>query len=351
MVRTTVKDIANRAGVSICTVSKVLNGLAKEARIPEERARTILRIADEMNYRPSAAARAIRTQQNHQVGVLLRNVPADRMSHPLVFETILGINEGLDEAGYVVSIIRLDDVTDIRSKRGRVLRENILDGIIILDLVPESLKEQVSRIAAQCIYVDSAVYNSHNCIRRNEYAAGRLVAEKMVELGYRRLSWFNMAETPGKSGYSLRERIAGITDVAHERGVQMRQLLIPPNQQPPAAASLPAFSRDMAVITNDLYMARWLSHTCNSMGLLPGYDFGLASCDGAQDTYRNWPGLSRVNFNRFDMGYKASHMMLQLLGNPRHPVPSFKVVGEWIAGNTAWGPQADRAALRQFNPF
>lgn len=343
MSRTTVKDIALRAGVSVCTVSKVLNGRAKEGRIPEERARAILSIAQELNFKPSAAARAVRSQKSHQVGVLLRNTPSDRMSHPLVFETVLGINEGLDEAGYVLSIIRLDDVMDTRSQRGRVLRESILDGVIVLDLVPDGVMRQLDKIAAHCIWVDAVVYGPESCIRRDEYAAGRLVAEKMAGLGYRQLTWLGLTESTRLRSYSMAERLSGITDVARERGLTLEHVAIPGGEVPVLPASaMPQLRPESAIIAYGLYQARWLETLASSMGLSPGFDYGLACCDGALETARLWPGLSRVEFKRFDLGYQAAKMMLKTLENPSQPVPSYKVAGEWIPGNTAWGPKSYR---------
>lgn len=343
MARTTVKDIAQRAGVSVCTVSKVLNGRAKEGRIPEERARTILSIAQEMNFRPSAAARAVRSQKSHQVGVLLRNTPADRMAHPLVFETILGVNEGLDEAGYLLNIVRLDDVMDNDSQRGRVLRESILDGLIVLDLVPDGVMRQLDRIAAHCIWVDAVVYGPENCIRRDEYAAGRLVATQMADLGYRKLMWLGLTDAPGLRSYSHAERLKGIQDVVAERGLSLSRASVPGGEAPNLPSSMmPDLKPDTAVIAYGLYQARWLAHLASSMGLSPGFDFGLACCDGAQETRRMWPGLSRVGFDRFDLGYRAAQMMMQILEGDRDVAPSYKIAGEWIPGNTAWGPKSYR---------
>ncbi len=346
MARVTVKDIALRAGVSVCTVSKVLNGRTKEARIAEQRAKAILSIAREMNFRPSAAARAIRSQQNRHVGVLLRNTPADRMAHPLVFETILGINEGLDEAGYVLSIIRLDDVMDTHSQRGRVLRENLLDGVIVLDLVPDGVMQQLDKIAAYCIWIDAAVYGPENCIRRDEYEVGRTVASHMADLGYRKLTWLGLTDVPGLRGYSLAERYAGISSYALQHGIELDRIMVPGYEASLSAGMMPALRPENGVIACGIYQARWLTQLAGSTGLVPGYDFGLACCDGAQEIYRLWPGLSRVDFNRFDLGYRAAKMMLKVIEEPGHAVPSYKVSGNWIAGNTAWGPKSYRLAMQ-----
>src|SRR6185369_1960006 len=66
--RTTIRELARRSGVSIGTVSRALNGYADVN--PETRER-IMRLAEELDYTPSASARTLVTQRSHVVGVFL----------------------------------------------------------------------------------------------------------------------------------------------------------------------------------------------------------------------------------------------------------------------------------------
>ena len=63
MARTTIKDIANRAGVSVTTVSMVLNG--KEHRIAQETKKKIIDIANELDYRPNQLAVGLITKNKY----------------------------------------------------------------------------------------------------------------------------------------------------------------------------------------------------------------------------------------------------------------------------------------------
>ena len=79
MAEATLADIATRAGVSVGTVSRILNGKNKESwRVSRKRAALVRGIATELNYRPHAAARAMQSRRSMCVGVLVRNSPEGR---------------------------------------------------------------------------------------------------------------------------------------------------------------------------------------------------------------------------------------------------------------------------------
>ena len=75
-----------------------------------------------------------------------------------------------------------------------------------------------------------------------------------------------------------------------------------------------------------------------SMGLMIGRDYGLVCCDETPEVDETWPGLCRVGNDRFEMGYQAADMMLDVLNSKSHQVASRRHKGQWVIGNTAWGP-------------
>ena len=111
--RTTIKDVAARAGVGFPSVSTVLNGVGTR-HVAEETRQRILMAAQELGYRPNLSAQSMRNRRSMQVGVLLRNNsrvnPDETLAHPLAWEIVLGISEGLEAAGYMMSLVRLSDV-------------------------------------------------------------------------------------------------------------------------------------------------------------------------------------------------------------------------------------------------
>ena len=125
----TLKDIAQMAGVSVDTVSRVLNGKAGEAWPSAiERAERVRKIAEQLNYSPNKAARIMRTKKTHHIGVLV-----SELYNPFTGRKVEAIAEALAEFGYetVLGITRSGIIDPVRFYEK--FSENLLDGVINLD--------------------------------------------------------------------------------------------------------------------------------------------------------------------------------------------------------------------------
>lgn len=335
----TLRHVAEEAGVSIDTVSRVLNGKGKE-KWPSamKRAKEIRAIAERLNYRPNAAARAIRTSRTRVIGALVRNNPRDRHIHPLAFETLLGINEGLEAAGYVLSIIRYDDVQLEQSKGSRVFQEHVVDGMFAMETLSPFVMERVEQLVPTCVWVNTNVWRPDSCIRRDELQAGELVARKLIELGYKRLVM--VGGTRGSTPhYSHNDRFVGLRNAAERAGASADRVELP--WAPTFSVGkfpIELITPETAFVAEGTYWAHWLAHVAAGLGKTPAYDYGLACCDESSEIRRYWPGLSRATFDHYEMGLLAARMLLERLGEGGSVSSSRKFASSWKPGNTAWGP-------------
>src|SRR5262245_35215130 len=96
--RVTIRELAKVSGVSIGTVSRALNGYADVN--PETRER-IMRLARELDYTPTAAARSLKTQRSHVIGVFLETGEGHPdLQHPFFHEVLVGLKHAIGTAGY-----------------------------------------------------------------------------------------------------------------------------------------------------------------------------------------------------------------------------------------------------------
>jgi LacI family transcriptional regulator len=96
--RVTIRQLAKLSGVSIGTVSRALNGYA-DVR-PETRER-IMRLARELDYTPAAAARSLKTQRSHVIGVFLETGEGHPdLQHPFFHEVLVGLKNSIGAQGY-----------------------------------------------------------------------------------------------------------------------------------------------------------------------------------------------------------------------------------------------------------
>ena len=333
----TLRDIAEAAGVSIDTVSRALNGKNKGSwPSMAKRSQQIRQIADNLNYRPNAAARAVRSSRSRVIGALVRNNPRDPHIHPVAFEALLGLNHGLEAAGYVLSIIRFDDRAFFADAAGsRVFREQIVDGMVIIGGMPDAAIERLEQLVSVNIWANTNVWREQCCIRRDEVHTGRTMAESLLKLGYRKLVLLGGARG-SVPHYSHEDRELGLRQVAEAAGIMVERVGIPWTPViEPSTLQAGLLEKSVAIVTEGTEWAQWLEHAANRQGIVPGRDFGLACCDESNEICRYWPGLSRVNFDHYEMGVEAAQMMLHRLQSPETECLSRLFRGQWIPGDTA----------------
>jgi LacI family transcriptional regulator len=335
----TIKDIAREFGVAPSTVSNALNGRYKGAyRKTAARSEEIRAYAEEHGYRPNGAARAIRAQRTYQIGALLPNQPERPFNHPNDFETLLGINAGLQTTGYVVSIIRLADLTQEVISHTKLFSEKTLEGLVVLGGHSEEMVAEFEKLVPNIVWADTNVWRDTGCIRRDETAAGHEAVEQVAACGYRRIIWLGYPDNPKSLHYSHIDRSAGAFAAAKEAGLQSYRHVIDLDDTGADQwnSLLPELAPDTALVVESVYHAQALSHVLAALGRTAPRDFGLVCCDGSQDMNRLWPDLSRVAFERFDMGRQAGEMLRSMIEDDDDSVQNKSRIlrGSWIQGKT-----------------
>ena len=127
----TIEDVARHAGVSIATVSRVLN---KTAPVQEETAMRVLFAVEVLKYRPKAAARILARQKTDTIGLLLPVISGDFFA-----EMLQGIEGGVVEGGYDLLIHSTFAGVKPNSVYKHVLGEHNTDGLIVFS---DSLDEE-----------------------------------------------------------------------------------------------------------------------------------------------------------------------------------------------------------------
>jgi LacI family transcriptional regulator len=326
--RTTIKHIAAETGFSLFTVSKTLNGLAGEARISNATRDIVLDAARRLNYQPSAAARAIRSNRTHWIGILIRNNPEAPLNYPIAYEIILGIDDALCRTGYATTLVRISDVANMRAE-ARAFREHMLDAMIVMDQLPADVHRHVVNATPICLWVESDVWRAHDCLRRDDAAVGRGVVQQAQALGYRHLL---IPATPNAiMHYAMHERYHAIVAEAHRLNLAVTPRL--ESDGDGLRIALSQLQPDTAIVTSGSWDGEMLARQAAEHGKLPGRDYGLVATDEDEHIRLCWPELSRYTFDRFGLGQTAAGMLLERLKS-RGSVPSRRIDSVWVPGTT-----------------
>lgn len=344
----TLKQVADEAGVSVNTVSRVLNGKNREVWPSAiQRANHIRRVAQQLNYRPHGAARAMQSGRTGLVGVLTRNSLKEPRHHLNAYEMVVGLNLSMEAAGLATVMVRIDDVETLQDSPSRVFQEQLLDGMVVIGTIPEEVQQKVADLVPNCIWLDADRWRKHACIHQDEIHAGQTAAQHLIGNGYTELVGVGFPEPPA-SHYSIKDRLQGIRELADKfkRPFERKPLKFKSSKRSTSnylefrQSLKPYLKPHVGLIAYNNLVAEAIAHAANELGFVPGRDFGLACCSGSHGTSVSWPMLARMEIDHLKLGQAAGQMMQQMLDHPQSPPESQLLQGEWISGTTAAGPQA-----------
>lgn len=211
MIRATIYDVAREAGVSIATVSHVINGKGKISR---ERREEILDIMKRLNYRPNAIASALAGKRTFTLGLLVPDI-----SNPFFAEIARSVEDQGHQLGYSVIICSTDNQEEKVKRYVNLLRQKQVDGVIIGTGIShgELLKPlQEHSLAIALIARDNPALDASS-VRVHDLEGGRLAAEHLLHLGHRRLAV--LAENERVTSSS--DRVRGFVEAAASHGLEL----------------------------------------------------------------------------------------------------------------------------------
>ncbi len=204
-----IKDIARLAGVSHSTVSRALRG---GVLVRDETAARIRKIADEVGYRPSAAARSLVSGHSDTIGVVVTNV-----ADPFVAGVVRGIEDKAEEHRYAVFLANSNADPDREIRVVRAFEERRVDGIIVTSSRVGALYVPVMermRVPIVLLNNQHASHFAHSVMIDNTKASLELTRH-LIELGHRRIGYIG-----DRSGHqSDTERLAGYRQALEEAGI------------------------------------------------------------------------------------------------------------------------------------
>lgn len=214
--RATISDVARRAGVSIGTVSRVLN---KARNVQPALQRRVLDAAAALDYRPDSFAQGMRSKKTHVLGVIVPD-----LRNPLSSEAVAGVEEELTRQGYTFFLAN--------SRYEREREENIInefarrrvDGIIAIlarDRDPRTL-DQLHRLPMPVVLLEREIGDAFDAVRTDQVAGTYRATRYLLALGHRRIA---LVTVPADN-MSGRYRLQGYTEALTDMGVQVNEDLV-----------------------------------------------------------------------------------------------------------------------------
>ncbi|GGL83781.1 LacI family transcriptional regulator [Streptomyces fumigatiscleroticus] len=322
----TMADVARSAGVSVATVSHVLNGTRPV--LPHTR-QAVLDAVEELGYTPNGLARSLVTARTRSIGLAVSTT-----SNPYFTEILRGVEAGALEHGYSLLVADPHDDPEHELTVVRLLHERRVDGVIVApSAAPHALVAHLTRHRVPAVFLDRLVDPPADGISRldqvcaeNAEPTARLVTH-LAGLGHRRIGL--VAGLPGLSTTS--ERIAGYRQGLAAAGLPHDARLLVHGDSASAgaaratAALLSLASPPTALITANDAMTIGALRTLRDRGLSVPRDMALCCFDDFPWADLFSPRLTAVAQPGERIGAEAVRLLLDRLAAPDRPARTVRL--------------------------
>jgi LacI family transcriptional regulator len=303
----TIKDIANRAGVSTATVSYAINGTRFVS--PQLRERVLAAVA-ELDYRPNAVAQSLRQNKTGTIGLIIPD-----NSNPFFAEVAKGVEDAGYDAGVSVMLCNSDGNFDRELRYLQLLRDKRVEGVIFIATTPtaDHLAGIVERaIPAVVFYRNVPQFNVDTLVVDN-FGGGCLATRHLIELGHTRIACVAPASTDSPSAL----RVSGFRKAMEDAGLPIDETLIYRGDNRFAGGRdgaehlLSTGASFTAIFAGNDVMAVGAIRQLHQHGLAVPDDVSIVGFDGIALGDFVSPTLTTVNQPRYEAGQTALRLLLE----------------------------------------
>ena len=215
MARVTIKDVAQKAEVSITTVSRVLNDKVDEYMRKETKDR-ILQAIKELNFKPDKRAQSLRGLKTKIIGLIIPN-----RLNPYFEQLAQAIEEVCFDEGYGILLCNSNYSLERESIYLDLLERQKVDGIIIstVGLTKKKFNELIAREIPIVLIDEDVPGVNAPAVFANNYMGGCQAAQHLIELGHRRIAFISGP----MNLLSSRQRYRGYYDTLIKNGMKVEK--------------------------------------------------------------------------------------------------------------------------------
>jgi LacI family transcriptional regulator/LacI family purine nucleotide synthesis repressor len=330
---TSIKDISAACGVSTATVSKALNGASDISEATRER---ICRIAEEMGYHPSAAARSLKTNRTNSIGVLFKDEAESGLTHEYFAAILEGFKNAAEANGFDIIFINTNNAS--MSYYEHCLYRNV-DGVAVVcaDFADSRVLELVN--GKLPIVTIDYVFNGRMAVLSNNLKGISDLVHYIYSQGHRKIAYIRGAPSSVSEA-----RVVGFYRAAEELGLNVPDAYVKDGifHDPDNCARLTAELLDLpnpptCILFQDDFSGLGGLNVIKQRGLKVPEDISVAGYDGIHLAKALEPELTTLHQKTRTMGGEAARKLIDIIERPKTTFASIAVVdGDlWEGGSVA----------------
>ena len=300
-----IKVLAEYLSLSPATISLVLNDAPAGKSIPEPTRQRVREGARKLGYRPSLLARSLRRQKSYTVGVMLPEI-----NDPYSTLIMTGLDDVLQEEGYLSFAISHRRKPDLIEEYPRILLDRSVEGIIVIDTpLPSALPIPTVSIGGL------RLAGSDTQVSLDHHLAARLVLRHLHKLGHREIAYIRGPAHASDAGPRFEE----LQQIARELGLETRTELVEQLQSdshspvigyPVVARFLQARVPFTAIVCFNDFAAIGVTRALVDAGLRVPEDVSVTGFDDIQPAAFHNPSITTIRQPLREMGRQAARALL-----------------------------------------
>ncbi|MBQ9520296.1 MAG: LacI family DNA-binding transcriptional regulator [Acholeplasmatales bacterium] len=328
-----IKDIAERCGLSIASVSKALHG---ESDLNQKTAEYIRSVAKEMGYVPNASARLLKTKRSYNIGVLFVDETSSGLEHEYFSSILNSIKDEAEKNGYDITFISHHFGSDYLTFYEHAKYRNV-DGVIIASVDfrdPEVIRLVESEIPT--VTIDYEFNNVASVISDNVQGV-RDIVNYLVNMGHEKIAFIT-----GEDTSVTQKRIASFYKTCEERNISVKdeyvkkgRYHIPKVSGEATRELLTLEDKPTVIMYPDDYSLLGGITEIEKHGLRIPDDISIVGYDGIKLSRLIRPIITTYVQNSAEIGVRATKKLVDLIENPKTTIPDRTlVIGGLQEGST-----------------
>jgi len=316
----TIKDIAKKAGVSMSTVSLVLN---RKGYVASETKQRILSIMQQMDYKPLRSARKLATQKTGNIGYIIweGHFSEVEMFYSQIF---LGMEYAARKNDHYILLTTVKEEFDPKENLPRFLRYNDVDGVALAGRVPHALIEYLDHQHIPFVLIDYELPGkNYNCVKIDNYNGAFRAVENLINAGRKQIAFVGGTFVHP----SIKERYRGYKEALEKHNLIHNDYLKKNSYCEDVETSRAIGEKGATKLLkkNPAIDAIFCCNDTTAMGVISGIqksgkripqDIAVIGFDDIPPAKFNSPKLSTIQVQKLDIGKEAYKLLCEIMNNP-----------------------------------
>lgn len=316
--KSTIKDVAKQAGVSIATVSFVINN---SKHVSSETKNRVLKAIKTLKYHPSKSAISLASGKTGNIGFIITDDHFLR-TEPFYTSIFLGTEFEARNAGYYILLTSINPDFGKNDPLPRFITNNSVDGIIVAGKIPINLIDRMAPYNLPTVFIDYIPpQNCCSLVLIDNLQGGLMATDHLIKLGHTKIAFIGAdIEHP-----SLSDRLKGYKQALENAKIQVKNNLIVTSAKYPdrvngynAVKKLLTINKNITAVfaCNDA-MAIGVLNYLNDKGYKVPKDISLIGFDDVEADLMLNPPLTTIRVPKIEMGIEALKLLVNILNNKK----------------------------------